>query len=1030
MAGELRYGKKGEDQWTTDLVSALNARGLGARAFPIYHIREGGKRVQSKPDFIVTKGGVSVGSAKLGNELRAFSTAQEYQVKIPRAEELQFAPIHETFAVSYPAARGELFRLHVLARPGRPKELPLPANSLDELADHIKSVVVGELETVQARLEPTFDEASRLMGRAGHDLADCIRDVSLDRLEPLFGGHNFFESVFAAKKELSGAKRAETLRLGAAFLFVNQLLFYVLLSRAAREAGTADRYPPISEDDAASPIRLDQQYFARVRATDYEPIYGIPVANLFTVRRAQDTTRDIVRAIVGISPSIDTRDLAGQVFQQLIDPGVRKRLGAHYTNPRAAELLADLSVQSAADSVLDPACGSGTLLVASYLRKRELSHSPPSKDLHKRFLEMDIFGIDAMAFAAHLAAVNLALQEPLLETDHVQIGTTDSTFTKPGDSVQVTEESLPSMLRQSTLVESQAQHGRRGRTRGPAQLKRTAARPFTLKTVDVVITNPPFTSWENMSSIYRNSLKDRFRWIEKQGYPGSFWWRMSQQAFFLLLADKFLTERGRLAAVLPFTTFTGRAFEPFVHYILTRYTVRGVIVGLGRSSFSEDTSLTECLFVAEKRSPPKGHTFSLMGTKLPPESWTTERVRAMMDMISSEVDGASDLAIVRRYRQDELLPWNTSLSGLALSLHPPYQHASAAWQTIQTRSSLPLISFSALTSKTGIEATRLASYFGSRPAEYYGASALVLLRREASGAYATDRLIVKRESASEVIAADRIGGAEYRFPRSAVVPAIRRLSFVPSIDLGDDPDYVVVRSAGDLPNTMAAVYDQKKAALFLRRLSEDRASGVLQRSIDAGSSRLCLMRRMNLAAPGTIVTCVRRPQPFLVACDGFLLRGLKEPAEDELLSLWFNSTLFLLQLLGRATFTEGTWLKVEDFILDRILVPDLTRLVDSSLRAHVNEAYGAVAHAVLPSLLEQTSTDDPGRVAIDDTILRLLGFRSPDERARLASSLREGVAFALRTLRETMGGGVGEVDDRVAVSGGSERLDADESPGT
>ena len=66
-------------------------------------------------------------------------------------------------------------------------------------------------------------------------------------------------------------------------------------------------------------------------------------------------------------------DILGPLFHELIPLAIRKRLAAYYTENSSADLLARLAVHNADDSILDLSCGSGTLLVACYNMKRELT---------------------------------------------------------------------------------------------------------------------------------------------------------------------------------------------------------------------------------------------------------------------------------------------------------------------------------------------------------------------------------------------------------------------------------------------------------------------------------------------------------------------------------------------------------------------------------------------------------------------------------------------------------------------------------
>jgi hypothetical protein len=126
-----------------------------------------------------------------------------------------------------------------------------------------------------------------------------------------------------------------------------------------------------------------------------------------------------------------------------------------------------------------------------------------------------------------------------------------------------------------------------------------------------------------------------------------------------------LKENGRIAAVLPITTFTGPAFHPLVRYLVSHYQIETIIIGLGRSSFSEITWLTECLFVACKKNTVPDHRFKLVGLWERPEKWNEHTLTHIAEMITED----NNIGIVREIPQTELLPENSALSGLVLRLN-------------------------------------------------------------------------------------------------------------------------------------------------------------------------------------------------------------------------------------------------------------------------------------------------------------------------------------------------------------------------
>src|SRR5438093_9604944 len=99
--------------------------------------------------------------------------------------------------------------------------------------------------------------------------------------------------------------------------------------------------------------------------------------------------------------------------------------------------------------------------------------------------------MDAMAFSAHLAFVNLASQQPLVETQHVRVATTDSTIRRPGDVIPAAQDALPHEFMQAQLSVD-FDKKRPTKVRGAIRASRRKNAVLELNAVKLVIMNPPF----------------------------------------------------------------------------------------------------------------------------------------------------------------------------------------------------------------------------------------------------------------------------------------------------------------------------------------------------------------------------------------------------------------------------------------------------------------------------------------------------------------------------------------------------------
>ena len=382
----------------------------------------------------------------------------------------------------------------------------------------------------------------------------------------------------------------------SSYLLFNQILFY----RIFRKKNPKYRLPRL---EPINHVKEINNYFDEIKKIDYKAIYSVDILQHITENpKVIEILNDVIESIKLLKADLITHDLAGRFFHQLIPFEIRKILAAFYTHPNSADLLSSLTITNWNDKVIDPACGSGTLLVSSYQRKLELSEKTHKdrkiSELHKQFLEKDITGCDIMPFASHLTTINLASQYIEHKTNVVRIASLDSldlaykistSAFRKGKGIEITGFEKTTQLTLTNDVAWQKSGG--------AVSSDGRGKSFHLVPNDVVIMNPPFSDKEKMPKEMRNKINDNKILNKICGQQVNLWGN------FLVLADKLLKNNGRLGLVVPINIARGKATQQIRDYILENYTPIFIIKPIEDEAFSENSAFKDILFIAEKKKP-------------------------------------------------------------------------------------------------------------------------------------------------------------------------------------------------------------------------------------------------------------------------------------------------------------------------------------------------------------------------------------------------------------------------------------------
>ena len=416
--------------------------------------------------------------------------------------------------------------------------------------------------------------------------------------------------------------RAAALRIGCLVLF-NALAFQDRLAVANEDVST------VNEALKQGIPGLRDAWRSVCDNIDYVPVFQLAISILEVLGDGPDDVQmPVIRHLVQAMEDtrrLEGHDLSGRLFHTLLTDA--KFTGAYYTSVPAATLLSRLVFHDwpakvdwsdhefpASLNVADLACGTGTLLmaVATEVERRHTdAGGRRSADLHKAMVEQALHGYDVQLSAVHFAATSLAMLNPDIQFDRMNL------YVMPL-GVEGSKVSLGSL---DFLGESQAAVQFALSVEGMGVATRDAERvsgggalgaeegvTATLPDLDLAIMNPPFTR-----SVIGNLLFGSLPAADRRKLQDELSRRLKSRlasataglgaAFVAAASPKLRPGEGRLALVLPATVCTGPSWKQTRSLIEHDFALDMVIASHDpqRWNFSDSTNLSEALLIATRR---------------------------------------------------------------------------------------------------------------------------------------------------------------------------------------------------------------------------------------------------------------------------------------------------------------------------------------------------------------------------------------------------------------------------------------------
>lgn len=703
----------------------------------------------------------------------------------------------------------------------------------------------------------------------------------------------------------------------AAYLLVNQLLFYHILSRRLGLKTIPEVNPLDPPEDLLDRLRT---LLNKVRDR-YPKILEPDLIDVFKriSNQARFPIAKFVSVLSSLRPEHISEDLLGRLYHETIPEETRKALGAFYTKPRAARLLANLSIDRWDEKVLDPACGSGTILVECYHRKRRLAPRMDLDELHRQLIS-HLYGIDIMTFAFHMSCINLAAQHMLTPCDPNII---------PRDGISAMLEAAPKGNPHVPLL------------KWIHELSKTGI-PSSF---DVVIMNPPFTRRERLPKQERERVKALIP--EVKGRVG-YW------AYFVIAADNVLKRGGKLALVAP-EGFFNWAGESVRRFLLSRGYSIDYVIKSAVEFFSEQAAFRDYLVVMTK-------------------SGTTGNPTVII--LKKTLDELDVVQLAEQIRQFRLSSYPKIETEHFLGIKPPRDLVLDYISNLKPLVGLNTLKGFELFSELMEEIKGLprlseldVDIFQYNPGFYRGDKVVASYARKlfASryGARAPSLVFDVEVSGENIFFVERRNRLKFKVNRAQVVHSLRSYAGVIHMDITGEEEFALVDPEvipGDV-RKLTGLIDED----VLRRATSDIAEAYK----DHGGNIL-LGRRVFLT---TIPYLAYYSDNKLTGTAVMLNMKTDMPLERaRALTLFLNSSLTLIQLLALLSETRGAWVDIHEKPMWALVkVPDVMRMSDSLVKK-ANDVFREVGKQDAEPMFDRLKRSDLLQRKIDEIALEMIGL--------------------------------------------------------
>lgn len=728
------------------------------------------------------------------------------------------------------------------------------------------------------------------------------------------------------------------------YLFINQILFYQIYSILSKKVPQLSH--PISD------LKELKFYFNKIQENEFNLIYSIDIISIISDDISLiKPINGFIKQLKNLDPALFRQDLIGRLFQESLPNKLRKKIAVFYTRPTAAELLAQLAIDTADERILDLACGSGTLLVAAYRRKLDLleekitNPSLISKEEFQNSILDDIMGLDIMPFAAYLAAVNLSLQNLNRQAKKIKIGIANSLNTNLESKITPISNQIRKFSDNSPNgIDFKPLDGQLNDI-----LVTENSNGFSLENVNIVIMNPPFTRKELLSKDFKHNIFLKWSNFRIMGYWG----------YFILLADEILKINGKIAAVIPSGFFRGRDTLDLRRYLFQNknYKIRYIVKLSKDVAFTESAIHRDFLLILEKGNRSKFSVFGMIYLNKSINKFDLNQIKELGKQIKNLTEG-------KDYENTQFKIRWINHSYILKDIYNLWHIVGFSTPEIREI----LYNFYRDLLQKGEELDKLDQFQkiipidnilrGLEPNPPGLFKIIFLINPLHPQRIARSKLIIDKEQSDTIQVKLTDFNEIYNIPRNVLEKGLKTHTYQSRLII-EKPDYIILDEFNEFQSIKEKI-----------QLSEIDFSYIKQKGLER-LAHLFIIRRFGFSK-GTKLICFYSEEGLIPSKNFYCIKTDLETAK--ILSLWFNSTFSIIQILLTRRETGGIWGELVEEDLIHYYVPKL----NSVEKKHLLEIFSKIKNLDFPSITEQFESCFNGRLIIDQAFLKIFGFNSSE----------------------------------------------------